>query len=204
MRTGFSKKSDVRMWWLGGALGLLVLLVVARSTTSVLDPQTHRFVVRGLSYAMVGAACVWLTMRLKPRRPTWVEATADHNGVFVDGAPLVLRQDIEQAYIRPRIDARVLVSGMALQRIVVGLPDYPLTVEIIRHHGAQLNLDPGSEQAAAAMLTAMGIPVTMCPPDYGKNLKPKRSTAFLTVAIVVVFLAAFVGYYLYMVAKISH
>jgi hypothetical protein len=113
------------------------------------------------------AMMITLTLLLRPRRPKPIEVAADHDGVFAGGVPLILRQDILQAYIRPRLNARTSISGYTGNRIVIGLPNYPLTVEIIRREGAQLNLDPGGEQAATAMLTAMGIPVTMCAADYG-------------------------------------
>jgi hypothetical protein len=194
VRTGFSGKSSVWVWFLGGLLGCLLLVVVARSTSSVLDHETHRFVVRGLGYGLAAAGCIWLTLKMKPRRPKWVEATADHNGIFVDGVPLVLRENIQQAYIRQHIDSRVMVTGMPLQRLVIGLPNYPMTVEIIRHKGAQLNIDPNGEQAAVALLTALGIPVTMCAGDYRGNQRPKKSQTLLTVVVVVVFLAALFGF----------
>jgi hypothetical protein len=96
-----------------------------------------------------------------------------------------------------RLNARTSISGYPGHWIVIGLPNYPLTVEIIRREGAQLNLDPGGEQAATAMLTAMGIPVTMCAADYRGNLRPRRSQTLLTVVIVIVFLAALFGFSYY-------
>jgi hypothetical protein len=194
VRTGFSGKFPVWGWFLSGLLACLLVLVVARTTTSVLDPQTHRYLVRGLAYGLALAGCVWLTLKLRPRKPQWVEATADHNGIFVDGIPLVLRQDIQQAYIRQNMRARTIVSGMPLQQTVIGLPNYPLTVEIIRHKGAQLNIDPNGEQAAAALLTALGIPVTMCAPDYRGNLRAGPRQWMLTAIVVIVFLAALFGF----------
>jgi hypothetical protein len=184
---------------LGSLLALVAMFLVARTFA----PSHHEivWVARGLFAAAGG---IVLTLLLKPRRPKPIQVTADHNGVFADGAPLVLRQDIVAAYIRPHIDARVMLSGMAAQRVRIGLPDYPLTVEIIRRKGAQLNLDPGGEQAAAALLTALGIPVTMCAPDYRGNLRPQRSQSLLTVAIVIVFLAAFFGYFFYMSTRHGH
>jgi hypothetical protein len=204
VRTGFSGKFPVWGWFLSGALACVLVLIVARTTSSVLDPQTHRYLVRGLAYGLALAGCVWLTLKLRPRRPQWVEATADHNGIFVDGVPLVLRQDIQQAYIRQNMQARTIVSGMPLQQLFIGLPNYPLTVEIIRHKGAQLNIDPNGEQAAAALLTALGIPVTMCAPDYHGNQRPKRSTTLLTVVIVVVFLGALLGFSYYKYYTLTH
>lgn len=204
VRTGFSGKFPVRMWFLGGAVGCLLLLVVARTTTSLLDRESHRALVKGLAYGLGSAAAVWLTFRLRPRRPKWVEATADFGGIFVDGVPLVLRQDIQQAYIRPHRDAQTIRSGMPLQRIVIGLPDYPLTVEIIRRHGTSLNLDPGGEQAAVALLTALGIPVTTCPPDYHGTEAPKRSTWLLTVVVVIICLAALFGFAYYQWYTATH
>lgn len=204
VRTGFQTKSAMATWWVGGALGLLVILAVSLSTAGVLDHHVHRYVVRAVGIALAAAGCVWLTLRLRPRPPVWVGATADHNGIFIDGAPLVLRDDIEQAYIRPYLHSRVMVSGPIGRQMAVGLPSYPLTVEIIRRRGGQLNIDPGGEQQAAALLTALGIPVTRCEPDYRGNLYAKRSTWVWSVVIVVVFIAAFVGYYFVMASRLPH
>jgi hypothetical protein len=102
------------------------------------------------------------------------------------------------------MDSRVMVTGMPLQRLVIGLPNYPLTVEIIRRKGAQLNIDPNGEQAAVALLTALGIPITMCAGDYRGNLRPKRSQTLLTVVIVVVFLGALLGFSYYKYYTLTH
>jgi hypothetical protein len=197
VRTGFSGKFPVRMWFLSGALGCVLILVVARSTTTVLDPQWHRYLVRLLSYAFVAGSLWWLTVKLRPRAPKWVEATADQSGIFVDRVPLVLTRDIKQAYIRPHRDKQTFVTGPFARRMAFSLPDYPLTVEIIRRAGNPLNIDPGGEQKAAALLTALGIPVTTCPPDYHGDQAPKKSSWPLTIAVVIVCLAALFGFAYY-------
>jgi hypothetical protein len=179
---------------LGGLLACLVVFGVARYGSELVPVEWRRALTSGAVIVVATAMMITLTLLLRPRRPKPIEVTADHDGVFADGVPLILRQDIFQAYIRPRLNARTSISGSPGNRIVIGLPNYPLTVEIIRREGAQLNLDPGGEQAAAAMLTAMGIPVTMCAADYRGNLRPKRSQTFLTVVIVIVFLAALFGF----------
>ena len=74
-----------------------------------------------------------------------MEATADDSGIFIDGKPLVLRKDIQQAYIRPHQDAQSIESRTQFGRMFIDLPNYPLTVEIIRRDGTSLNIDPGGE-----------------------------------------------------------
>jgi hypothetical protein len=157
VRTGLS---GIAAWmlFLGAAGGCVLLLLLAK----------------GLLGGMLVAAAVlvWLGYRYKLRPPRWVEATADDSGIFIDGKPLVLGKDIQQAYIRPHQDAQSIESRTQFGRMFIDLPNYPLTVEIIRRDGTSLNIDPGGEQAAAALLTALGIPVTTCPPDYDGNQRP--------------------------------
>ncbi|MEY2592264.1 MAG: hypothetical protein QOJ67_4248 [Acidimicrobiaceae bacterium] len=203
VRTGFSGTFPVLKWFLAGALGCLLILVVARTTTTALDPQWHRYLVHGLAYAFAAGSLGWLTLKLRPRAPKWVEATADHSGMFIDGVPLVLTRDIKQAYIRPHRDKQTFVTGPIAQRMDFSLPDYPLTVEIIRRTDIPLNIDPGGEPAAAALLTALGIPVTTCPPDYA-NQPPKKGRWGLTVVVMIVLLAALIGYAYYQYYTATH
>jgi hypothetical protein len=154
VRTGLS---GIAAWmlFLGAAGGCVLLLFLAKGLLG------------GMLVAV--AVLVWLGYRYKLRPPRWVEATADDSGIFIDGKPLVLRKDIQQAYIRPHQDAQSIESRTQFGRMFIDLPNYPLTVEIIRRDGTSLNIDPGGEQAAAALLTALGIPVTTGPPDYDGN-----------------------------------
>jgi hypothetical protein len=140
------------MLFLGAAIGCVVLLFLGKG------------LVGGVLVA--AAALVWWAYGFKLRPPKWVEATADDSGIFVDSKPLVLRKDIQQAYIQPHQDAETIQTGHDPRvRIFIDLPDYPLTVEIIRRDGTALNIDTGGEPAAAALLTALGFPVTTCSPD---------------------------------------
>jgi hypothetical protein len=142
-------RSATWMLFLGAVLGCVVLV----------------FVAKGLVVVPIGVAVlVWWGYWYRLQPPKWVEATADDGGIFIDGKPLVLRKDIKQAYIQPHQDAETITSGIQV-RTFIELPDYPLTVEIIRRDGTVLNIDPSGEAAAAALLTALGFPVTTCPPD---------------------------------------
>jgi hypothetical protein len=126
------------------------------------------FLDKGLLGGMLVATAmmIWLGYRYKLQPPRWVEATADDGGIFIDGKPLVLRKDIQQAYIRPQQDAQTIEGRTQFGRMFIDLPKYPLAVEIIRRDGTSLTIDPGGHRAAAALLTALGIPVTTVPPDY--------------------------------------
>jgi hypothetical protein len=77
----------------------------------------------------------------------------------------------------------------------------PLTVEMMTTSGP-LHIDPGGEGPAGQILTALGFPVMTCPPDY--RPPTSRKSWVLSAVIVVLFLAAFIGYYLYMVHKTMH
>lgn len=145
--------SGIAAWtlFLGCVLGGVALLLLAKG------------VLGGILVAV--GVLVWLGHRYKLRPPKWVEATADDTGIFVDGAPLVRRKDIQQACIRPQQDAETIESRSQYGRSFLDLPAWPLTVEIVRRDGTPLNIDPGGEESAAALITALGIPVKMCPPD---------------------------------------
>jgi FtsH-binding integral membrane protein len=194
MRSALQKKANVWAWMLGSLLvACLAAYAVHYLNANVVAEEWRRTVTRVTIVVVATGMGAVLFFLIKPR-PQPVDMTADHNGVFADGVPLVLRQDILQAYIRPAFDERTMLTGSPGRQIVMRIPGNPLTVEIIRRKGGQLNLDPGGEQAAAALLTALGIPVTMCAPDYRGNLRPKRSQTLSTVVIVIVFLAALFGF----------
>jgi hypothetical protein len=131
VRTGLS---GIAAWmlFLGAAGGCVLLL----------------FLGKGLFGGMLVAVAVfvWLGYRYKLRPPKWVEATADDGGIFIDGVPLVLRKDIQQACIRPRQDAETIESWSQHGRTFLDLPEWPLTVEIIRRDGTPLNIDPGGNR----------------------------------------------------------
>jgi hypothetical protein len=194
MRSALQKKANVWAWMLGSLLvACLAAYAVHYLNANVVAEEWHRTVRRVITVLVASGMGIVLYRLIKPR-PQAVDMTADHTGVFANGVPVVLRQDILEAYIRPAFDPRTMLTGSPGRWIVMRIPGNPLTVEIIRREGGQLNLDPGGEQAAAAFLTALGIPVTRCAPDYRGNLRPKRSQTLWTVVIVVVFLAALFGF----------
>jgi hypothetical protein len=137
--------------FLGAVGGCLVLIVLGMSLLGGMLVATAVF--------------VWVMYRNKLQPPKWVEATADDTGIFVDGKPLVLRKDIQQACIRPRQSAETIQSWSQYGRTFHDLPEWPLTVEITRRDGTALNIDPGGKKAAGALLTALGLPVTTCQGD---------------------------------------
>lgn len=126
----------------------------------------------GLVLPMVILFPVLLSAGLKPKF-TRVNLYVDQNGIWADDAPLVARRDIAQASIRPAIGAeqrRIISSGGAFS---FTSPAYPMTVELITARG-KLFIDPGSYQAAAAILTALGFPVVHGQP-FRLSLFQRRS-----------------------------
>jgi hypothetical protein len=158
------------IWWVFG--GSMVLCVLA-----FLAPMLLPGISKGILHAVVFIPMVMLylpllSIALKPKF-TPVNLYVDQNGIWADDAPLVARRDIAQASIRPAIGSearRIHSSGGAFS---MTLPAYPMTVELITAHG-HLNIDPGSDQAAAAILTALGFPVVYSPP-YRVSLFQRRS-----------------------------
>jgi hypothetical protein len=132
---------------------------------------------KGIVYAVVGIPMITLypallSVGLKPKF-TPVNLYVDQNGIWADDAPLVARRDIAQASIRPALrskERRIRSSG---GMVSLGLPAYPMTVELITARG-KLFIDPGSDQAAAAILTALGFPVVHSPP-WRRSLFERRS-----------------------------
>ncbi|OBF80005.1 hypothetical protein A5791_09625 [Mycobacterium sp. 852002-51163_SCH5372311] len=188
-------------WFVGG--GILLLTVVAL----LLVPAGYK---RYAAYAGAGAMLALypaaLSRSFKPKLVP-VNLYVDQTGIYVDNAPLARREDITQAYIRPAFDKKThrysggYGSSMGPYRFNITTPAYPLTLEMLTRSG-QLNIDPGGEGPAGEILTALGIPVTTCAPDY--RPQPSRSSWVATAVIIGLFLAAFVGYYFFMVHKTMH
>jgi hypothetical protein len=103
-----------------------------------------------------------VTRELKPKF-TPVDLYVDQNGVWADEAPLLARHDIAQAYIRRPAASQEKRINNSGRISFITLPAYPMTVEFITTRGGQVNIDPGSDQAAAAILTALGFPVVYSP-----------------------------------------
>jgi hypothetical protein len=139
-----------------------------------------------------------LSRALKPQ-PLSVALYVDPSGVYADDAPLALREDIAQAYIRPSPEARTVrhtnYTGSIPYSYRLHLPSFPLSIELMLRGGRQLNVDPGGQAAAADILTALGFPVTMCEPDY--KAKAGGRQWIITVLVVMLFLAALFGFSLY-------
>jgi hypothetical protein len=139
-----------------------------------------------------------LSGALVPQR-TPVELYVDHDGIYADNAPVAMRADIENAYIRPALAARTSrhsnVGGFTPTSYRLNLPSYPLTVELVVRRGGQINIDPGGPGPASEILIALGFAVTTCAPDYVARTGSQRRSSVL---VLVVFAAMFVGYYIFM------
>jgi hypothetical protein len=158
------------IWWVFG-------IGVAACVIAFLAPWLLPGTSKGVVYAVVTVPMVTLypvlvSLGLKPKF-TRVNLYVDQNGVWADDAPLVARRDIAQASIRPTLaskERRIANSG---QMVSLTLPAYPMTVELITARG-KIFIDPGSDQAAAAILTALGFPVVHSPP-WRRSLFQYRS-----------------------------
>ncbi|MDT5008689.1 MAG: hypothetical protein QOH57_306 [Mycobacterium sp.] len=151
--------------WLVFGGGNAVLLIGA--VVLILAPvHTKGFVMAGLG---VGAALyvMLVSWGLTPKF-TPVELYVDQNGVWADGAALVARKDIGQAQIRRPIAAEEHRINNAGRISHVTLPAYPITVEFFTARG-QVDVVPGSDQAAAAILSALGLPVVYAP-EYQRSM----------------------------------
>jgi len=133
-----------------------------------------------------------LSCALIPHRAP-VDLYVDQNGVFADDAPLALRGDIENAYIRPALDTR----GSRQTNVRTSSHTDPLTVELQVRHLGQVNIDPGGQGPATEILTALGFPVTTCAPKYRAQTNSQRTTSAVLVAL---FVVAYVSYYLFLSA----
>ncbi len=172
----------------GGAVAASVLLVAA---IAVLPGATKLIAAAAILVGFITIYPRALSCALVPQRAP-VDLYVDQDGVYADDAPLALRGDIENAYIRPALDAhprRVVPTGH------VGLPSYPLTVELQVRHRGQVNIDPGGQGPATEILTALGFPITTCTPRYRSQTNSQRTTSVVLVAL---FVVAYVSYYLFM------
>ncbi len=170
----------------GGAIAASVLLVVAIAVL----PGAAKLI--AAAAILVGFITIYpraLSCALVPQRAP-VDLYVDQDGVYADDAPLARREDIENAYIRPALDDGAVPTGHH-----VGLPSYPLTVELQVRHRGQVNIDPGGQGPAAEILTALGFPITTCTPGYRAQTNSQRTTSVVMVAF---FVVAYVSYYLFM------
>jgi hypothetical protein len=189
-------QANPRLKWLFAvAMAATVLLVAAFAVL----PGRTKFV--AVAIVVVGLVVIYpraLSGALQPQRRR-VDLEVNAGGVYADGAPLALRGDIEKAYIRAALGARTTqhrnYGGSVPVGYSVNLPAYPLTVELIVRRRGQINIDPGGRGPAGEILTALGFPVTTCAPNYRATTSNQRT---MSIAIVVLFVAAYVGYYLFM------
>ena len=142
--------------------GGLVVCVIGALALMLLPGTSKVIVYAALCIGMLTLYPMLLSRGLKPKF-TPVNLYVDQNGVWADDAPLVARRDIAEAYIRPAAAAEEQRINNAGRISYVTLPAYPMTVELITARG-RVNFDPGSDQAAAAILTALGFPVVHNPP----------------------------------------
>ncbi|WP_343709195.1 hypothetical protein [Mycobacterium sp.] len=182
----------------GGAVTASLLLVAA---IAVLPGPTKLLAAAAILVGFVTIYPRALSCALVAHRAP-VDLYVDHNGVYADDAPLALRGDIENAYIRPALQAgtsRHTNDGGALPAgYQVDLPSYPLTVELQVRHRGLVNIDPGGRSAAAEILTTLGFPVTTCAPKYRAQTNRQRTTSVLLVAL---FVVAYVSYYLFVSSR---
>lgn len=169
----------------GGAVAASVLLVGA---IAVLPGATKLLAAAAILVGFITIYPRALSCALVPQRAP-VDLYVDQDGVYADDAPLALREDIENAYIRPALDGGAVPAGHH--------PDlpYPLTVELQVRHRGQVNIDPGGQGPAAEILTALGFPITTCAPKYRAQTNSQRTTSVVMVAL---FVVAYVSYYLFM------
>jgi hypothetical protein len=201
--TWLQNRSQTRQvfWLVGGGILLLTLVAVL-----LLPAGYKRYAAYAGGGAMVSAYSAALSRSFKPKRVP-IYLYVDQTGIYVDNAPLARREDITQAYIRPAVDKKVhrYSGGYGTSRgpysFNITTPAYPLTLEMKTRSG-QLNIDPGGEGPAGEILTALGIPVTTCAPEY--RPQPSRRSWVATAVILGFFLAAFVGYYFVMASKTMH
>jgi hypothetical protein len=190
------RRNPLVKWVFGGGLAVCLLAIAI----GILIPGEMKVIFfMALALAMLVVYPLALSRALKPT-PVSVALYADESGVYADDLPLVLRQDIAHAYIRPSYDERVTrhtsyggVLGYSTYRMT--LPSYPLTVELVRRRGGQINIAPGNERAAGEILAALGFPVAMCAPDYRAPTSGRQW--LITVLVVALFLAALYGFSIY-------
>src|SRR6185312_13676789 len=197
-----NKSQTRRVFWLVGG-GILLLTVVAVLLLPAGYKRYAAYVGGGVMLSVYPAA---LSRSFKPKLVP-VNLYVDQTGIYDDNAPLARREDITQAYIRPAFDKKThrysggYGSSTGPYSFKITTPAYPLTLEMMTKSG-QLNIDPGGEGPAGEILTALGIPVTTCAPDY--RPQPSRRSWLATAVIIVLFVAAFLGYYFSMAYKTMH
>jgi len=179
----------------GGAVAASVLLVAA---IAVLPGATKLIAAAAILVGFITIYPRALSCALVPHRAP-VDLYVDQDGIFADDAPLALRADIENAYIRPALDGGISrhanYGGTVPTSYQVDLPSYPLTVELQVRHRGQVNIDPGGQGPATEILTALGFPITTCTPRYRAQTNSQRTTSVVMVAL---FVVAYVSYYLFM------
>jgi len=183
-------------WVFGGGLAVALLAI---AIGIVVPGETKMIFFLALAIAMIVVYPVALSRALKPT-PVPVTLVADENGVYADDVPLMMRQDIAHAYLRPSYDQRKVrftTRGGALgySRYSITFPSFPLSVELVRRSGGQINIAPADEQAAAEILTALGFPVETCEPDY--KAPTSGGQWLITVLVVALFLAVLFGFAIY-------
>jgi hypothetical protein len=182
-------------WVFGAGVAACLLFVAA---VVVLPGAMKLIAAAVLVVMMLSIYPVALSGALTPREER-VSIYVDQTGIYAGDAPFALREDITQAYIRPALRARTArhqsFGGSVPATFDVNLPKYPLTVELVTNKG-QLNINPGGQDAAAAILTALGFPVTECAPDHVARTSPRQLIWMLLVVVLIV--AAALGYSAYM------
>jgi hypothetical protein len=195
-------------WGVGGGI---LLLTAAAVILLPLSREGKWIVTTVGGAAMLAIYPAMLSRSLKPKFVS-VALSVDQSGIYADGVPWALSKDIAQAYIRPAFDERThrisaYNSRVGAYSFKITTPSLPLTVELVTRDGGDLHIDPGGQEAAASILTALGVPVTMAPPqDAPENrvVKTSAKTWILTAVIVVLALGALFGFYSYMVYKTQH
>ncbi len=179
----------------GAAAGASLLLVAA---IAVLPGATKLIAAAAVLVGFITIYPRALSCALVPHRAP-VDLYVDQNGVYADDTPLALRDDIENAYIRPALDggsSHHPNQGSAVPTSYRSdLSAYPLTVELQVRHRGQVNIDAGGQGPAAEILTALGFPVTTCAPKYRAQNNSQKTTSVVLVAL---FVVAYVSYYLFM------
>ena len=153
-------RRHAKVWWVfGGGIVVCVIGVLAL----MLRPGTSKAIIYGgLGVGMLVLYLMLLTAGLKPKFAP-VDLYVDQNGVWADDAPLLARRDIAEASIRRPVASQEHRINNSGRISFVTLPAYPTTVEIITVRGGRVNIVPGSDQAASAILTALGFPVVYSP-----------------------------------------
>ncbi|MDT5010941.1 MAG: hypothetical protein QOH57_2558 [Mycobacterium sp.] len=197
-----------RVFW---AAGTLLLLVAAALVLLPIPRDTKRTAAYMAAAAMLAIYPLMLSRSFKPKFRS-VALHVDQSGIYADGAPWARREDIAQAYIRPAFEKRTIRnsgyrSSFGYYSFNITTPSFPLTVELVTRDGGDLHIDPGGQEAAASILTALGFPVTMSAPQDAPENRAMKTTGRVwikTVLVVVLVLGALFGYAYYMYYKTQH